>query len=55
MTQAKVKPMTFDEYLNHNDGSDTRYDLLSNGELIEVPNEAWINNLLVKLLSALHC
>lgn len=52
MTQAKVKPMTFAEYLNYDDGSDTRYDLLKNGELIEVPNEAWINNLLVKLLTA---
>ncbi|MBE9066644.1 Uma2 family endonuclease [Leptolyngbya cf. ectocarpi LEGE 11479] len=52
MTQAKAKSMTFAEYLDHDDGSDTRYDLLSNGELIEVPNEAWINNLLVKLLTA---
>ncbi len=52
MTQAKAKLMTFAEYLSHDDGSDTRYDLLSNGELIEVPNEAWINNLLVKLLTA---
>ncbi len=52
MTQAKAKPMTFTEYLDHDDGSDIRYDLLSNGELVEVPNEAWINNLLVKLLTA---
>ena len=52
MTQAKVKSMTFTEYLDYDDGSDTRYNLLSNGELVEVPNEAWINNLLVKLLTA---
>ena len=52
MTQAKAKPMTFAEYLDQDNGADVRYDLLSNGELIEVPNEAWINNLLVKLLTA---
>jgi Uma2 family endonuclease len=52
MTQARAKPMTFAEYLDYEDGSDARYDLLSSGELIEVPNEAWLNNVLIKLLSA---
>lgn len=36
MTQAKLKPLTFADYLNYDDGSDVRYDLLSNGELIPI-------------------
>lgn len=38
MTQAKTKPITFDEYLTHDDGTDKCYELI-NGELIEVPPE----------------
>ena len=38
MTQAKAKPITFDEYLAHDDGTDKCYELI-NGELIEVPPE----------------
>lgn len=52
MIQAKTRVMSFAEYLDYDDGSDIRYDLLSDGALVEVPSEAWINNLLVKLLSA---
>lgn len=38
MTQAKAKSITIAEYLEYDDGSDVRYDLLSNGELVEVPS-----------------
>ncbi|MEO1592783.1 MAG: Uma2 family endonuclease [Cyanobacteria bacterium J06632_22] len=38
MTQAKAKPITFDEYLAHDDGTDKCYEWI-NGELIEVPPE----------------
>ena len=53
MTQAKVKPLiplTFKQYLEYDDGSDIRYDLLANGELIAVPSEAEINYYLAMLL-----
>ena len=39
MTQAKAKllaPLTFAEYLEYDDGSDTRYDLLYTGLLIRI-------------------
>jgi Uma2 family endonuclease len=35
--------MTLEEYLNYDDGTDTRYELL-NEELIEVPSESDLNN-----------
>jgi Uma2 family endonuclease len=38
MTQAKARFITFDEYLNDDDGTDKYYELV-NGELIEVPPE----------------
>jgi Uma2 family endonuclease len=38
MTQAKARFITFDEYLNYDDGTDEHYELV-NGELIEVPPE----------------
>lgn len=34
-----VKPMTLEEYLNYDDGTDTRYELV-NGELITMPTES---------------
>jgi Uma2 family endonuclease len=55
MTQTKAQKLTFAEFLEYDDGTDHPYDLLTNGELVEVPNEAEINSrlamaLLVKLL-----
>jgi len=46
MTQAVTKPkLTFEEYLNYDDGTDNRYELVD-GELIALPPEsgrnAWI-------------
>ena len=35
---ALAKPITFDEYLAHDDGTDKCYEVI-NGELIEVPLE----------------
>ena len=42
MTQAKVRFNSFDEYLSHDDGTDSLYELF-NGELIEVPPESGLN------------
>jgi Uma2 family endonuclease len=38
MTQAIKPPLTLEEYLDYDDGSDRRYELVD-GELIELPNE----------------
>jgi|GEM_PF-2268932 len=38
MTQAQPKPLTFDEYLACDNGTDARYEL-THGVLIEVPPE----------------
>ena len=37
-----TKPMTFEEYLTYDDGTDTRYELV-NGELIAMPPESRLN------------
>lgn len=50
MAQANLKPLTFADYLDYDDGSDTRYDLLSSGELIPVPNESEENDYLAMVL-----
>jgi hypothetical protein len=34
-----LKPMTLEDYLNYDDGTDTRYELV-NGELIAMPPES---------------
>jgi len=48
-----AKYMTLEEYLNYDDGTDTRYELV-NGELLEVPSESDLNNLIaIHLLSEL--
>lgn len=39
MTQAKPRFRTFEDYLNYDDGSDRRYELVD-GELIELPPES---------------
>lgn len=47
MTQAKPRFRTFEEYLNYDDGSDRRYELV-NGELIELPPESEPNNAIAR-------
>ncbi len=37
-----TKPMTLEDYLNYDDGTDTRYELV-NGELIAMPTESTLN------------
>ncbi len=36
MTQTNFKPLTFEEYLTYNDGTDNKYELV-NGELVLMP------------------
>jgi len=46
MTQTPnlgLKPLTFEDYLAYDDGSDTRYEL-EDGELVEMPTESPENN-----------
>ncbi len=47
MTQTRSQPLTLDEYLSYNDGTDTRYELVD-GELIEMPPESDANNDIAK-------
>lgn len=42
MTTAIAKKITFEEFLNYNDGTDTLYEL-ENGKLIVIPAESDIN------------
>lgn len=49
MTQAKPRFRTIEEYLNYDDGTDVRYELV-NGELIELPNEDPRNLLIARFL-----
>jgi Uma2 family endonuclease len=42
---------TLEEYLAYNDGTDTRYELV-NGELVEMPSESDLNNLIAIFLIA---
>lgn len=52
MTQTastSSKFMTMEEYLNYDDGTDTRYELVD-GELVEMPVESQINLSIVKYL-----
>jgi Uma2 family endonuclease len=42
MTVAAARKMTFEEFLNYDDGTDTLYEL-ENGELIPMPSESDIN------------
>ncbi|MFQ4136748.1 Uma2 family endonuclease [Nodosilinea sp. PGN35] len=50
MAQTKAKCLTFDDYLVYDDGSDRRYDLLQNGDLVAVPNESALNDYLARWL-----
>ncbi|MCS6813715.1 MAG: Uma2 family endonuclease [Cyanobacteria bacterium] len=52
MTQTpslSLKPLTFEDYLAYNDGSDTRYEL-EDGELVEMPTESPENNRIAQRL-----
>jgi len=44
-------PMTLEQYLNYDDGTDTRYELV-NGELIAMPTESDLNNRIAAFLFA---
>lgn len=52
MTQAKPRFTTFEEYLNYDDGSDRRYELVD-GELIELPAESDLNVLIATFLTVM--
>jgi Uma2 family endonuclease len=43
MTATTNRRMTLEEYLDYDDGTDTRY-ALENGELVEVPSKSDLNN-----------
>jgi Uma2 family endonuclease len=52
MTLATASPstlMTIEGYLNYNDGTDTRYELV-NGELVKMPTESFGNISIAKFL-----
>ena len=49
--QLSNKILTVEEYLNYNDGTDTRYELL-NGLLIEIPPESNLNSRIAAFLFA---
>ncbi|NJL48212.1 MAG: Uma2 family endonuclease [Leptolyngbyaceae cyanobacterium SM2_5_2] len=52
MTQTpnlSIKPLTFEDYLAYDDGSDTRYEL-EDGELVEMPTESPENNRIAQRL-----
>ncbi len=51
MTVAIAKKMTFEEFLEHNDGTDILYEL-ENGELIPVSSESDINQRIAMFLVA---
>jgi Uma2 family endonuclease len=46
-----TQPMTLQEYLDYDDGTDTRYELV-NGELIAIPPESDLNHRIASLLFA---
>lgn len=48
---VSIQPMTLEEYLNYDDGTDTRYELV-NGELVAMPSESDLNQRIVMLLLA---
>ncbi|MBD1847959.1 Uma2 family endonuclease [Cyanobacteria bacterium FACHB-63] len=49
MTQTKPRFKTIKEYLDYDDGTDTRYELV-NGELVELPSEDPINPTIAAIL-----
>jgi Uma2 family endonuclease len=51
MTVAAEKKITFEEFLNYDDGTDNLYEL-ENGELIQMPLESELNRRIVMFLVA---
>ena len=51
MTQAKPRFRTIEEYLDYDDGTDTRYELV-NGELVEMGAESTLNTQIAVFLIA---
>jgi len=53
MTQTTTpkKLLTFEEFLAYDDGTDTRYELVD-GELVEMPPESQLNNLITRFIQA---
>lgn len=51
MTQVQPQLRTFRDFLAYDDGSDCRYELLRNGDLIEAPPESELNSWLAKRLA----
>lgn len=52
MTEAAIgQRLTFEEYLNHDDGTDTHYELVA-GELIVMPPESRLSSLIALFLLA---
>lgn len=51
MIITTAKKMTFEEFLNYDDGTDNLYEL-ENGELILMPSESEINQRIAMLLVA---
>ena len=49
MTIARSQSMTLEEYLNYDDGTDTRYELI-NGILVDIGAESDINVVIGSLL-----
>ncbi len=49
MTTTTNRPMTLEEFLNYDDGTETRYELVA-GVLVEMPAESDLNNLIAILL-----
>jgi Uma2 family endonuclease len=49
MTAITNQRMTIEEYLNFDDGTDARYELV-NGELVEIPSESDLNNVIAMFL-----
>jgi Uma2 family endonuclease len=45
------RPMTFEEYLNYDDGTDRQYELVD-GQLIAMPTESRLNDLIASFLFA---
>ncbi len=50
MTQVKPRFRTIEEYLDYDDETDTRYELV-NGELVELPTEDPINSTIAMVLA----
>jgi len=51
MTLATTKPLTLEEYLNYDDGTDTRYELVD-GRLVALSTESDINDRIASFLYA---